>query len=358
MEQLRRRALESIQLAIELFNRPHECARPEAVLILLHHSFEMMLKSLIVDRTGTAFDEERGFSYTFDTCLRLAAEHLGLIDKDQRQFVSMLDNLRDHAMHYYQEISEPMLYIFAQASVSLFNDLIRKANGMGLLDFLPGRVLPICSIPPQQLGRVLDDEFTRLRELLQQPDLPKQRAIAMLRPLMAFKINPAEQQRRMTPAELEVALENLSAAESWRVAFPEIAKFNFTSDGDGMAIGFKVVKDSPEARPVRVLKPGDPEQPEGFIIHKEVNIFDKFNLGLDQLATKLGVSRWRTIAMIREYKLESDDECFREVKIGSQGYKRYSMKALELLRGKIDTVESCWATHGYALTHRKGKKKK
>lgn len=327
------------------------------MLILLHHSFEMMLKSLVVERTGTAFDEERGFSYTFDTCLRLAAEQISLLDKSQRQFLSMLDNLRDSAMHYYQDVSEQILYIFAQASVSLFNELIRKATGKGLLDFLPSRVLPICAIPPQQLGRVLDDEFNRLRDLLRQPDLPKQRAMAMLRPLMAFKIDQEEQQRRMTPAELEVGLENLSAAENWRVVFPEIAKIEFTSDGDGIAVGFKVVKDSLEARPVRVLKPGDPEQPEGFIVHKEVNIFDKFNLGLDQLATKLGVSRWRTIAMIREYKLESDDECFREVKIGSQCYKRYSMKALEVLRGKIDTVENCWAKHGYALTHRKGKKK-
>lgn len=357
MEQLRRRALESIQLAIELFNRPHECARPEAVLILLHHSFEMMLKSLIVDRTGTAFDEERGFSYTFDTCLRLAAEQLGLIDKDQRQFVSMLDNLRDHAMHYYQDISEPMLYIFAQASVSLFNELIRKATGMGLLDFLPGRVLPICSIPPQQLGRVLDDEFTRLRELLRQRDLPKQRAIAMLRPLMAFKINPAEQQRRMTPAELEVALENLSASESWRVAFPEIAKIEFTSDGDGIAMGFKIAKETPEALAVRVLKPDDPEPPAGFIIQKEINIFDKFNMGLLQLAAKLGISGPRTLAMVRQYGLDKDDESFRELKIGSSLYRRYSKKALDVLREQLHTVEECWKSHGYALTHPKGKKK-
>lgn len=317
----------------------------------------MMLKSLIVDRTGTAFDEERGFSYTFDTCLRLAAEQLGLIDKDQRQFVSMLDNLRDSAMHYYQEISEPMLYIFAQASVSLFNDLIRKTTGKGLLDYLPGRVLPICSIPPQQLGRVLDEEFTRLRELLQQPDLPKQRAIAMLRPLMAFKINPAEQQRRMTPAELEVALENLSAAESWRVAFPEIAKVEFTSDGDGMAIGFKVVKESVDARPVRVLKPGDPEPPEGFIIQKEINLFDKFSMGLDDLAPKVGVSRWRILAMIREYAIEADSECFRIIPVGSGQYKRYSKKTLDMLREKRDAADECWRKHKYALTHKQGKKK-
>lgn len=354
MEQLRRRGLESIQLAIELFNRPHECARPEAVLILLHHSFEMMLKSFIVERTGTVFDTERGYSYAFDTCLRLAREQLDLITEDHRKFLSILDNLRDSATHYYQEASEPMLYIFAQASVSLFNELIRKATGKGLLDFLPSRVLPISSIPPQQLGRVLDDEFSRLRDLLRRPGMSRQQALAMLRPLMAFKIGGEETHRRMTPAELEVAVENLSAAENWRLVFPEIAKIELGSDGDGIAVGFKVVKETQEAMPVRILKMDDPEPPSGVIIQKEVNIFDKFNLGLYQLAEKLGISGPRTTALIREHKLDEDSECFRQLRVGSQCYKRYSMKALELLRGKIATVEAVWQKHRHSLS--RGKK--
>lgn len=317
----------------------------------------MILKSLIVERTGTVFDAERGYSYGFDTCLRLAADELDLLTKDHRKFLSILDNLRDSATHYYQEVSEPVLYIFAQASVSLFNELIRKATGKGLLEFLPGRVLPISSIPPQRLGCVLDEEFNRLRELLRQPDMNKRQAVAMLRPLMAFKVGGEETHRRMTVAELEVAVENLSAAQSWRVVFPEIARIELGSDGDGISVGFKVVKDTPEALPVRVLKPGDPEPTGGVIIQKEVNLFDKFNLGLDQLSKKLGISRWRVIAMIREYKLDSDDGCFRELRIGSQRYKRYSMKALDALRAKLDTAEECWAKHGYELTHRKGKRK-
>jgi hypothetical protein len=357
VEQLRRRALDSIQLAVELFNRPHECARTEGVLMLLHHSFEMILKSIIVERQGTAFDEQRGYSYAFDTCLRLAHEGLGLITQDHRRFLSMLDNLRDSAVHYFQEVSEQILYIFAQASVSLFNDLIRKATGKGLLDFMPSRVLPISAIPPQQLASVLDDEFTPLRELFGQPDFPRQRAMALLRPLMAFKIGGEERHRRMTTAELEVAIENLRAAENWRVVFPEIAKIQLTAEGGGIPVGFKVVKEAAEAIPVRVLKPEEADQAQGVIIHHEINIFDKFNMGLNQLAEKLGISRQRTLAMVREYRLEQDGESFRELIIGSQKYRRYSKKALDLLRDKLDTVEECWKRQGYALTHSKRRKK-
>jgi len=350
---LREKAIQSLTLAIELFNRPHECARPEAVLILLHHSFEMLLKSLIVDRAGTAFDEDRGYSYAFDTCLRLAEEKLAILSKDHRKFLSILDNLRDCVTHYYQETSEAILYIFAQASVSLFNQLIRTATGKGLLDFLPTRVLPISAIPPQQLGQVLDEEFDKLCELLHQPSTNRQHAMAMLRPLMAFKIGGEERHRRMTTAELEVAVENLIAAENWRVVFPEIAKIEFLSDGDGIAVGFKVVKETPDALPVRILKPEEADQAQGVIIHREINVLDKFNLGLRQLAGHLNLSAPRTLAMIREFRVHADSDMYRELEIGSLKIKRYSKNALDLLRTKVHLAEECWGKHRKDLSGRR-----
>ena len=355
VEPLRRRALESIQLAIELFNRPHECARPETVLILLHHSFEMLLKSLIVGRTGTAIDEKRGYSYMFDTCLCMAEEQLDLITNDHRKFLSILDANRDSATHYYQFVPEPILYVLAQASVSLFNELIRKSTGRGLLAFLPNRVLPISATPPQQLARVVDEEFERLREILQRPDLPKQHAIAMLRPLMAFKIGGEERHRRMTSEELEVAIENLSAAENWRIVFPEIAKIQLMSEGDGIPVGFKVVKEAPEAMPVRVLKPGDPEPAGGCIIQKEINLFDKFNMGLNQLATHLELSPTRTLAMVREFAIQDDPEAYRELHVGRSPYKRYSKRALDILRVNLDSAEAVWHKRRSERSRKKGK---
>ncbi len=42
--ELKGRAINSLVLGIELFNRPHDQGRSESVLILLHHAFEMLLK--------------------------------------------------------------------------------------------------------------------------------------------------------------------------------------------------------------------------------------------------------------------------------------------------------------------------
>jgi hypothetical protein len=48
-----KRGIGSMTLAIELFNRPSEVARQHAVVILLHHAFELLLKAAILQKTGS-----------------------------------------------------------------------------------------------------------------------------------------------------------------------------------------------------------------------------------------------------------------------------------------------------------------
>jgi hypothetical protein len=43
---LRSKAIESLVLSIELFNRPSETGRAHGVLIFLDHAFEMLLKGI------------------------------------------------------------------------------------------------------------------------------------------------------------------------------------------------------------------------------------------------------------------------------------------------------------------------
>src|SRR5262249_2744299 len=290
----------SIRLAIEMFNRPYEDGRPESVLMLLHHGFELLLKSFIVAKTGTAHDADRGFSYGFDYCLRVAAEDLTLINKDERRFLSMLDNLRDCAVHYYQVISEDLLYIFAQASITLYDKLLQAATGHALKDRLPARVLPLSSRPPKDLHILVDTEFKNLRQALRDLKITKEQAVASLRPLMAFALGASESPRRMNITDLETGVERLSTDEDWRVIFPVFPKPQVSSAGAGTGVAFRVAKEAPRAMPVRTLKPGEAPPAEGIIIKQEINIFDKFNMGLYQLAGNLGISGPKTLALLRK----------------------------------------------------------
>ncbi len=358
-QHLLKRSLGSLQLAIELFNRPSDIGRAEGVLMLCHHSFELMLKALILDRTGTATDDERGFSYQFDTCLRLAEEKLKLIDKDQRRFLSMLDNLRDSAAHYYQIISEDELYVFAQGSVSLFDLLLVHANGTRLVDHLPARVLPLSSRPPRDLHVLVDAEFNNVRDALRGLQLTPAEAIARLRPLLALSVGAEDTHRRMNTGDLQKAAERLKTEDDWRVVFPQIANLKLSVDGEGVQVCVKIIKEAPTAMPVRVLKPGDPEEPQGTLIVREVNPLDKYTMGLKKLAAHLKLTMPKTLALVREYGIQDDPEAFRVFRLGSVEQKSYSKKALDLLREKLGAADEVWQKHRTALaTGRKPGRKK
>ena len=131
--ELKKRAINSLVLGIELFNRPHDQGRSESVLILLHHAFEMLLKAIIKDRTGTVHARGEKYSFGFDKCLEVSQNEIKVISFDERATLSILDAHRDTAVHYYQDVSEDLLYLQAQAAVTLFDDLLIGSSRRDLL---------------------------------------------------------------------------------------------------------------------------------------------------------------------------------------------------------------------------------
>ena len=97
--ELRKRAIQSLILAIELFNRPHEEGRPEAVLILLHHAFELFLKAIIKDKTGKVHSKGEKYSYGFDKCMEICQNQLKIILQEFRVA---------HSTVHIQAVAAPM----------------------------------------------------------------------------------------------------------------------------------------------------------------------------------------------------------------------------------------------------------
>lgn len=58
-KQLLRKAIDSLVLSVEVFNRPHDRGRVTTTLILLDHAFEMLLKAAIRHKGGR-IHERRG----------------------------------------------------------------------------------------------------------------------------------------------------------------------------------------------------------------------------------------------------------------------------------------------------------
>ena len=70
---LHMKAIDSLVLAEDHFNRAWDRGRTEAVLILLDRAFELLLKAIIVHHAGgDAIREKKkeGITIAFDLCLR------------------------------------------------------------------------------------------------------------------------------------------------------------------------------------------------------------------------------------------------------------------------------------------------
>jgi len=340
--ELKTRAINSLVLGIELFNRPYNQGRAEGVLILLHHAFEMLLKAIIKDKTGTVHAKDKKYSYGFDKCLDVALNELRVISSDERAALSILDAHRDIATHYYQNISEDLLYLQAQVGVTLFDDLLMRGFEENLSDTIPDRVLPVSTRPPTDLGVLIESELSQVDQLLQSGNRKGLHAAARLRPIVALATATRVAAERVTEREIQKVITQRRKGKEWGLILPEIAQLKLDSQGEGTPIYLRIKKDAQIA--VRIAKEGEPVT--GTVIKQEVNVWDKYNLGRDDLAKKLGISGPRTSALILELKLQDEEGCYKVLRRKSTVFKCYSKIALDRLRSAIDgglDVDAVWA---------------
>ncbi len=352
--ELKQRAINSLVLGIELFNRPHDQGRAESVLILLHHAFEMLLKAIIKDKTGTVHANGEKYSYGFDKCLQVAKDEIKAISTDERLALSILDAHRDTAVHYYQNVSEDLLYLQSQAAVTLFDDLLSRVFKERLADCIPERVLPVSTRPPKDIRVLIDSELSQVDELLHAGSRKGIQAAAKLRPILALATATRHDAERVTEIELRKAIEKRRHGDDWNVIFPEIAQLKLETQGEGIPIFLRIKKDADIA--VRVAQDG--EEVSGTLIKQEINIWDKYNLGRDDLARKLGISGPKTSALILDLGIQDDPNCFKVLRRKSATFKGYSKLALDRLKSAIDggiDVDATWAKHrlNFGATKRK-----
>lgn len=335
--------IDSLTLAIELFNRPSEQARTHSVLMLLQHAFEMLLKAAILQQTGSIHDTEKKYTYGFDRCLNVAEQQLKIVSSDERATLSILDAQRDQATHYYLLMSEDVLYVHAQSAVTLFSALVKRFFNITLSERLPGRILPVSTRPPRDLIALFQCEFAEVDRLLSAGKRQGAAAAARLRSVLAFAVGAREHMDRVSEADINAAIAKRRKNLSWDVILPEVAQLRLSTDGGGIPITMKISKDAPIA--VRIAKPG--EEVSGTVIKQQIDPWDVYTMSRDDLAGKLGLTGPRTHALIYELKIQDDPECYKELRRKSQVFKGYSKKALDLLREAKERLDmdAVWQKH-------------
>lgn len=343
------KAIDSLVLGIEIFNRPINRGRPHAVLILLHHSFEMLLKAAILQKTGTIQKKGEKFTYGFDKCLSVCKDSLKILSKDETAALSMLDAQRDIAQHFYQDISEDLLYVQAQAAVTLFERVLSAQFKIKLSSRVPARVLPISTHPPRDLQLLVEGELKAVDKLLGGDQRQGARAAAKLRSILALAIGAREEVDRVTEPELARAIAKRRKGKEWDVILPEVAQLRITTEGGGIPISLRITRDQ-DGLPIRFAQDGE----QGIAVI-ERDWFTKYNLSLHDIAKKVQLTMPKVRAYMFELNIWEDPEMYGIKKIKSQTYKRYTKKALDAIRLEMTktTAAKIWKKHGDAVMGKK-----
>jgi hypothetical protein len=337
---LHRKAVDSLVLGVDHFNRTWDRGRTEAVLIFLDRAFELVLKGIIVHRGGKIRGDREDLTIGFDSCLRkcLSEEPIRCLSEDDALSVQNLNSLRDAAQHYLVELPEQLLYIYAQAAVTLLIRVTKEVLARPLKDDVPARVIPLCPVPPKNLGAVLDLEFADIRAMVGPGSRKRLDAKARLRAVAVLQNSLDGRKSQPSDRELDALVKKINDGQEWRLVFPGVATLRIDPEADGPGLSIRITRNRGEE--VSLVAEGTPGAT--VMVVKRVNELDYYSLGMRDLEKKLGIPQARILLLMKRDKLQADSEYFKLIKIGGSHYKRYSPKALDYLVNHKSDIEDLW----------------
>lgn len=343
VKHLYRKSIDSLTLSIELFNRPNDCARIHGVLIFMDHAFEMLIKAAILHKGGKIREKRQKETIGFSSCIRKAFSDgkVKFLKEEDVLTLQTLNGLRDAAQHYTLEMSEQYLYFQSQAGLTLFRDITKRVFDIDLKTELPLRVLPLSTTPPMDIQAFFSNEVGEIKKLIQPKSRKELEALEKLRALAIMENSIQGNESQPSHAELKTLSKKIKQGLSWDQIFPSVSTLKITSNGYGPSLDLRITK-SEDGIPFTPVPEGTPGA--AVVAIKRVNELDFYNLNLTALSEKTNVSTTKLLAVIKELKLQENPDAFKEIKIGTQVYRRYSQLALDVLKKELPKldIEAIW----------------
>lgn len=331
------KAVDSLILSISHFNNPWDRGRKEAVLILLDRAFELLLKSIILHKGGKIREAYERETIGHEKCVRkcISQPEVKCLTEEQGLTIQIINSFRDAAQHDIVELSEQELYMYSQAGVTLFRDLLRQEFKEELASYMPERVLPVSTEPPRDLHTMVEADFKEIKKLLKTNSRRQMEAKSKLKSLAIVEASLEGIRSQPDEFELRKMVRDVRAGKSWQDIFPGVASLQLETTGTGINVDIRITKKDGDA--VHLVPEGTPGAT--VLAVKRVNELDYYSLGAQKLADKVGLSRYKLLALVWHLKLQDSDEYFKIIKIGSQIHKRYSRKAYEAIVAALEHVD-------------------
>ena len=352
------KATNSLLLSVDHSNKISDIGRSEAVIILLDHSFEMLLKAALTER-GANIRVKNGKRETIGIkdCINIATtrDDVSFLNQEQAQSIQLINNLRNSAQHFLTDIREQLLYSVVQTGLNCFRDVLRNVFDIQLADYFPERVLLLSTTPPADIFTIYQTEVAKIQEMLRPGRRAREQALARLRPLAILEETLQGQDEVLNISRFKALEIKLREENSWEDIFPAVTQFTFTTDGSGYMYGLRLTKG--EGAPVQFVPEGTPGADKLAI--REVNMLDRYGMNITRLRKKLGLSQYVCLAIIWKLRIREDKECHKIFNVSTQPTKRYSHKALERIRDDLPNLDIDKVKQEYTNSQRnKGKQHK
>jgi len=313
--------------------------------MLLDRSFELALKAAIVNRGGQIRESCSKETIGIESCINKCTSdaQLKCLTEAEACTIRIINGHRDAAQHYFLEISEHQLYIFTQAGLTLFNNILFGVFGTKIDDYLPERILPVSSNPPRDFVGLMDIEFARIRDLIFPGSRRQLQVHARLRSFAIIENSILGDPAQPSEIELHTIMDRVGQGEEWANIFPGVSQLRLCNEGNGINVTLKISKS--EGEPVCLVPQGTSGAHVTAV--KRVNELDYYTLNLTALAKKTGLNRPKMLAVVKHLRLREDSDYFKEFTIDSCHFKRYSAKALDKVKKELPNlnIDEIWEKH-------------
>lgn len=352
--QLKTSAIESLCLGVELFNRPSQVARDQSVMLMLAHSFEMLLKAIIFQKRGTIRDKGEPYTYQFGRCINVAHSELNVLETADLPMLWAIKQNRNAAAHDTVAFSEDMLWLHVRSGVTIFGKLLSAAFSEHLPSVIPSRVIPVSALPPTDARAAIEREMQDIAALLKPGLRQGEDAKARIRPLLALDGSGTGREDAPTEVELDRAVTAFRQGKKWEAVFPGLATLELAPapSAGALEVSLRISK-AGEGPAVRLARPGEET---GAVLYRKSDPFDEYGIKLSEFGAKLGISQNDGYALTWYLKLKDDAAAYycRKTKAGNIQFQGLSARALDLARKEIARPSFKWPMVRTAYKNRTG----
>lgn len=355
----------SFRLAVELFNRPQDDGRVEAVVLLLNHAFEMLLKGAILKQGGEIrADDGEGNTLGFEKCVNICRygettdDSVKCINVSEGAVLQSLNHQRDFAQHEQIHIQEGYLYLLSRQCIEIFEKVLEDVFEESLSEYLPERVLPLATLLPVDIVNLIEDEVVQIRELMDRDEVETARN--RVKSLESLERGLDDEGATATKSEIDERLESLADEEELDTVFPHV--FAALTGDEDIGEGRRIQFGSDAGIPATYIPEDEIDDETDVYLFTEKNLHDRYPLNPFQLRDAVReeldseITWARCLAIMKEIGVLDNEEYHREdISLGDErsrdGYTRSAVaRIVEAIEAGLDPDEA-WEEHGDDVWH-------